>query len=397
MLRLFYCRMTRWLIVVSSLLLVACQSTSTVQNSIPVNDSLYLDHEFPNYQAQAIESEHDVFAIDDEMKEMVRSKLLVVRENKRRAKRLLDHIFSKKNIDLIYESSANLTAQEAYHSQVANCMSLTIMAYALAKEAGLDVRFQDVKVPEYWIRNGEYNLLTGHVNLVITEPKSPHKLIALGKNLLQIDFDPAMARNRFPKKTVNKDTVLAMFYNNKGADALVDKQYSRAYAYFKQATQLAPSFSPAWGNLGILYKLTANYTEAEKAYQYAIAIDQDNLTAMGNLAFLLKSLGKIEQADDLHQVIHNKRITNPYYHALLGDEAFFRGNNDLALHHYKTALRMNRKIHEFHYGIAKVYYELGQIDKAEKAMQRAISYNDGALVESQYVAKLNFFKESSVQ
>ncbi len=60
-----------------------------------------------------------------------------------------------------------MTAAQAYHSKSANCMSLTIMAYAMATHAGMNVAFQEVDIPEYWVRNGKYSLLTGHVNLLV--------------------------------------------------------------------------------------------------------------------------------------------------------------------------------------------------------------------------------------
>lgn len=387
---------TRSLLVAFCLLIVSCQSTVANVDDTPIFTELYLDDNFLSERPILIESEGEVFALDDEMKSMVSEKLLTVRAPNKRAKRLLRHIFSKDNIDLAYQSAANLTASQAYHSQTANCMSLTIMAYALAKEAGLDVKFQDVKVPEYWVRNGQYNMLTGHVNLILTEAKVPNKTVVYGRELLQIDFDPDIYKKSFPKRVINKNTVLAMFYNNKGAHELVDKNYALSYAYFKQATLVDPSFSSAWGNLGILYKLNNLNEFAEKAYKHAVDLDGNNLTALTNLSFLLEINEDFEQASKIEKMLHDKRIKNPYYHALLADEAFFNGENEKALKHYKRAIRMNNKVHEFYYGIAKVYFALDQIKRAESAMNKALAYNRASSIESQYIAKLNFLKESDI-
>ncbi|GAA6204255.1 tetratricopeptide repeat protein [Thalassotalea sp. SU-HH00458] len=383
-------------IIFSWLFIVSCQSTIATSDNTPIYNELYLDDEFEVDSAQSIESEEEVFALDDEMKLMVTEKLLSVRAPNKRAKRLLRHIFAKENIDLAYQSAANLTASQAYHSQTANCMSLTIMAYALAKEAGLDVKFQDVKVPEYWVRNGQYNMLTGHVNLILTEAKVPNKTVVYGRELLQIDFDPDIYKKSFPKKVITKNTVLAMFYNNKGAHALVDQNYQLSYKYLKQATLVDPSFSSAWGNLGILYKLNDLTDFAEKTYRHAIELDNDNLTALTNLSLLLEDNNNLEQARKIEKMLHDKRIKNPYYHALLADEAFFRGDNQKALKHYKRAIRMDNKVHEFYFGIAKVYYALNRIERAENAMNKAIAYNRASAIESQYLAKLNFLKDLEI-
>jgi len=377
------------------LLLSACQNTSmTRDSSVEVNHSLYLDNKFPNFQEVNIESSQDIFAIDDEMKLMVETKLTPERDTRKRASKLLKHIFAKDNIDLSYRSSANITAIEAYHTQQANCMSLTIMAYVLAKEAGLDIEFQEVKVPEYWVRNGKYNLLTGHVNLVIPKPKTVGRWVIWGKDLLQIDFDPFVIRKSFARKIISKDTVLAMFYNNKGAQALIDLNYTQAYAYFKAATTIAPDFDVSWGNLGILYRLTGHTDLSIKTYQYAITLDDKNLTAMTNLAIALNLQGKTDAVIKIQERLHKQRIKNPYYHALLADEAFYNGNNDLAIKHYKRAIKLDKTVHEFHFGIAKVYYKANHLKRAKKAMTRAINLNEGRHQEELYIAKLNFLKKA---
>ena len=165
-----------------------------------------------------------------------------------KAMKLIRHIFSDNNVGLAYQSNANLTASETYQSKTANCMSLTIMAYAMAKASGLDVVFQDVQVPEYWVRNGQYNLLTGHVNLLIPGVKSrdPNVSVVWGGADIELILILSLKRKRFPKKKVSINTVAAMFYNNKGAQALVESDYDTAYRYFAQAVKTAPNFAAGW-------------------------------------------------------------------------------------------------------------------------------------------------------
>lgn len=371
-------------------LLLGCSSLQTVRESAPDNyQQLLNDHAFPKYQEHYIETVDEVFALDRQMVDFVHKSLVPEKNYRRKAKKLLKHIFSKEDINLAYQNNANLTASQAYHSQTANCMSLTIMAYALATEAGLNVKFQSIKVPEYWIRNGQYNMLIGHVNLSISEKRAPNVAVVYGEELMQIDFDPAVYRRSFPKKTITKQDMLAMFYNNKGAEALVERNYEKAYAYFKNSIMANPTFSSSWGNLGILYKLTEQYDLAEKSYNTAIALNKDNLTAYKNLTFVLSKQGENKRVDEIDQMLHNKRYKNPYYQAMLADEALYRGEYQLAKKLFKKAIRLERTGHEFYYGLAKVYYALKETDKAENAIKKAISYNRYPSTENQYVAKLN--------
>lgn len=375
-------------------LLFSCQSNSDygIANApVPVN-SLYLDQQFAKPPLFQIESEQEIFMLDDEMTFMVKNTLTNALTTKEKAMKLLRHIFSKEKIALSYSNNANLTAREAYHSHKANCMSLTIMAYALAKKANLQVEFQEVEVPEYWVRNRQYNLLTGHINLLIKPGALEDTKIVYGNRNIQIDFDPFAIKPSFPKRIIEKNTVLAMFYNNKGGQAIVDNDYAVAYQYLKAATQIDNNFSPAWGNLAVLYRLTDNITLAEKAYRYAIQINPNNLTALNNLAILLRNQQNYVEADEIDSHLFIKRRKNPYYHAVLADEAYYKHDYQQALQHYKRALRLNDKIHELYFGIAKVYYQMHRLSDARVAMRKALSLNKAKSTENQYLAKLNFLK-----
>ncbi len=373
--------------------IISCQSTSEYGTSLAIApSSLYLDNAFPKPANLIIQTEQEIFMIDDAMKSMVKANLNITHNTKKKAKSLLSQIFAKDNMAINYASNANLTAREAYHSHVANCMSLTIMAYALAKEANLDVDFQQVDVPEYWIRNGQYNLLTGHVNLLIKPSDKLNRNIIYGNDNIQIDFDPYVTRQTFSKRIIEKNTVLAMFYNNKGGQALVKEQFNIAYQYFRAAVEADDKFSPAWGNLAVLYRLTNNLELAEKTYRYTITIDPKNLTALTNLAILLRNQHNDVEAEGIENMLFNYRKKNPYYYAVLADEAFYKQDFSKSVKLYKRAIRLNNKIHELYYGMAKAYYQMNRLSDAKRAMKKALSLNMNKSTEYQYIAKLNFLK-----
>lgn len=383
-------------LIISLPLFMACSNLDYLASGKSVSKPNYLDQQFVQPTSFTIESEEEIFQLDDEMIYLVENVINKGKNAQSKAKRLLQQIFSEEQISLSYSSNANLTARETFHSQRANCMSLTIMAYALAKKADLNVQFQQVDVPEYWIRNGQYNLLTGHVNLLIDPNSDSRNHIVYASDKIQIDFDPYAVKPSFPRKVIPKRTVLAMYYNNKGGQALVQGKYNLAYQYFKAATNSDNNFSAAWGNLAVLYRLTNNIKEAETTYRYAVAMDHNNLTSLTNLAMLLRSQKKYAEADTIDNSVMKKRVTNPYYHAVLADEAFYRKDYDEALKHYKKALRLNNKIHEIYFGLAKVFYQMDKLDDAERAMRKAIALNEAKTTEHQYVAKLNFLQAESI-
>jgi len=378
------------------ILLNGCQSSLKIDSEFLAKvDGLYLDKEFPSYKSYPIETPEDIFLLDEEMRLMVKNKLKPIHDHRKRSMKLLQHIFDQENIALTYESGANVSAREAYHNKQANCLSLTIMAYSLAREANLSIEFQDVRIPEYWVRDGDNNMLSGHVNLRITKAKDPNKLFLIGSNILTIDFDPVISKKSFPSKVINKNTVIAMFYSNKGGQALFNNELDKAYAYFKAATKVDPRFSPAWGNLGVLYRTVKQDNYALNNYNYAIALDNKNYNSMSNMTIILKEQGNFEEVKRIEKLLHKKRHENPYYHALLADEAFFRGDNIQALSHYRRAIMLAHNIHEFYFGMAKVYYTMNDHKQAEKSLKKAISYNKNRSIDNRYIAKMNIIKREN--
>lgn len=376
-------------------LLTACQSAPNFMQSKQLsNTSLYIDDKFNNYNDIYIESEEEIFALDDDMQKLVEEKLKSERDNRRKAKKLLKHFFNPEQVGLAYRAGANVVASQAYQNNEANCLSLTIMAYSLAKASNLDVVFQSVKVPEYWVRNGRVNMLTGHVNLKIVDKKSPTKLVFIDRGILEIDFDPYVVKKTFPKKVIGKNTVIAMFYNNKGANAMIKGDYTSAYAYLKAATQVDPTFSSAWGNLGILYRFNGYEKQAVDTYQYAISLNRNNLTAMSNLSMLLHINGQYENAKELDTFIMRQRANNPYYYALLADEKFYIGDYRQAIQHYRKAIKLNKNIHEFYFGLAKIYYMLDETEKAQSYLKKAIAKNRSRQLDEQYIAKLDILRQN---
>jgi len=381
------------LIFILVCLLVGCQSTEQ-QVQVQV-DPIYADKSFPYYQYVSVETADDIFELAPETEEFI-SDLAKQKSSKDKVNKLVKFLFESEQIGINYSSTANLTASQTFMSQNANCMSLTVLSYALAHAADLPAYFQRVDVPEYWVRNGSYNMLTGHVNLVIFDADSPLQQTVYGKNVYTIDFDPTMRKKAFPSQFVDQNTVVAMFYTNKGADAMVIGDTNKAYAYLKAATLVDPSYDSAWGNLGVLYRQNDLYEHAYRSYQNAMEINPDNLTVLDNLAILHDLSGDVEQAEQIRTSVHRKRLKNPYYHALLGTEAYYNGDHLVAVNHFKKAIRLDNKQHEFYFGIAKAYAELGQLDNVKRSLQRAKRNSTFDDDELRYDAKIQFLNTASL-
>jgi len=363
-----------------------CQST--VVHILPSKNLLY-DQGFTGYSQIKIESEQQIFYLDDTAKAFVDSTIGPMKNKFDQMEALVKAIFDRSELNLLYQGDANTTANDTFHAQAANCLSMSIMTYSLAREAGFDVDFQEIMIPEYWTRRAGFSLLNGHINLKMLAPHDP-TVFVFNTRSYQVDFDPQSSRRGLPKKIVSKEAVLAMYYNNKGADAVLQKDYVSAYAYFREALIIQPSFQSAWVNLGILYRLSHYYPQAESTYQHALALNSSSLTAMENLAYLYKLTERNPEADEILAKVQSKRNNNPYYHVDLGEQEMEQEHWDQALTHFRKALALDRGKHEVYFGLARAYFEIGELQQSERYLKQARNKAQNMHDEQKYQSKLDF-------
>lgn len=180
-----------------------------------------------------------------------------------------------------------------------------------------------------------------------------------------------------------------MFYNNNGADALLKKDYIKAYAYFRSAILLSPDLSAALANLGYLYRLTDHYEFSESAYLQAIKKDNNNLSAWRNLSHLYRYMGHDQKAKDIESRVARKRSSNPFFHINMGDKAFEKQQWKIALKHYQRALGLDKSYHEVYFGLGKTYFELGNIQRSYHYLQLAKKKSRTAQEQAIYQGKIN--------
>lgn len=375
----------RIVMIVLCACLCACQSTDNKTSS--PSPSLLDDSLFPFYAHFPVETPEEIFHLDEDAKLFAQRAVNESSVSDKNVKRLVTSIFSRTEHGVLYRNSANTTANTTFHNRAANCLSLSIMAFALAEHAGLNATFYEVEIPEYWTRREGFSLLNGHINLRVSIPDEP-MLVSIGTSYADIDFDPQMIQRQFPRKAVSKERVLSMFYNNKGADALVANSYTRAYSYFRSAAKLSPELQQSWVNLGVLYRMVGAYEQAELAYRHALTINDGHLTAWENLAILYIHQERDDEAKAITNMVEARRRSNPHYHYILGEQAYDEGKLAQAIEHYKRALRIDDTHHEILFGIAKAYHEIGDVSNAQRYLEKAVRHSSNDQDRSRYMSKI---------
>ncbi len=100
--------MRRFLIIclLVSPALISCSITEhSIPTKIVASSNLYLDPYFPKNQAQHIESEQEIFQLDDDMRAMVKDKLLNKRNASDKVTTLLKQIFNEDCASVAYPRS----------------------------------------------------------------------------------------------------------------------------------------------------------------------------------------------------------------------------------------------------------------------------------------------------
>ncbi len=291
---------------------------------------------------------------------------------------LVYKIFNENALNLEYDNSKTRTAIETFNAGSGNCLSFTFMFVTMARQLGIDARFQEVFNLPTWNRKGELVMLNRHMNARVFLPGFA----------FDVDFNPFGDRKEFSRRVVSDERAFAQYYNNIGAEHFVKGRLDTAIDYFQKSLSIDPEVSFAWSNLGVAYKKFGRLREAEKAYLQALAQNKREYTAMTNIAKLYNETGRQKEAEPYLKKVESFRKKNPYYHFDRGEKAYFSGNFDDAVHHYKRAIRRKDKDHEFYFSLARAYFKLGEHRKATQALKKAAEYAPDVFNKDRYSQKL---------
>jgi Flp pilus assembly protein TadD len=266
-------------------------------------------------------------------------------------------------LDIQYDPFAEGSAREVFHRGSANCLSYANLFVALAREAGLDARYQWLEVRPQWSRVNERVLVGLHVNVTVR--------LGDGRRFM-VDIDPLPSREVAGALELSDSDAEALYYNNIAMDALANDDPEQAWAYLVHALRLSPEMAHLWVNLGAIYRYTGQYREAERNYLHALDLDHFEHSAMSNLAVLYGLEGRAQDRDYWQGRVDRHRQSNPYYHAWLGDEAAAGNDWAAALRSYHRAIELAPQDDRLVFSRGLIYYQLENFDAAALDINKAI-------------------------
>lgn len=281
----------------------------------------------------------------------------------------------------VYTADSTLTAAETFMARGGNCLSYTNMFVALAREAGLDARYQIVAVPPSWDADAGFLIRYTHINVLVRNVSLNYRP---GDDVI-VDFNDVHPDPDYPRKEVSDAYAESLFYANQSVNLLREKQHRESFAYLRRAIEIAPENEDLWINLGAFYATQEDYRSSIEAYEVALQIDPRNRAAYSGLARSHANLGDFEQATFYEDKVRRYREGNPYYHYALAQAAFEDADFEQSLRYIEAAIDLRGRTPRFHLFKGLVHQRLGDAEEAEESFKRAQRFGIDRRVKLQMV------------
>jgi tetratricopeptide (TPR) repeat protein len=358
-------------------------------------EAYFLDEMFPA-PAERVSAD-DVFTLNDAMKHYVHADIAQDLREQGPARGLVDAMGRRDRLKLTYDSTRTRNAAEAFEARKGNCLSLVIMTAAFAKELGLKVNYESVIADDTWSRGGDLVFLNTHVNLTLGTKVRGLLPEYDANSLLTIDFLPSQDVLGRHTRAISEDRVVAMYMNNRAAEALAKQQLDAAYWWARGSILRDADFPAPYSTLGVVYLHHGDLPSARKVLSHALERFPNDTIAMSNLIVALNGLGRTEEAEGLRSRLAKLEQYPPFHFFWLGKLAMQRGDFQAARYFFRKEVDRADYSSEFHYWLGIAELQLGNIDQAREQLATALENSTSTNDHDLYAAKLERLRSHGVR
>ena len=296
--------------------------------------------------------------------------------------------------DFEYTSETN-SAEVTMLSRSGDCMSLATLTTALAHETGIDISYRAINNTPFFDQRGDFVVRSNHVRSMLFKPEldSFSDTIAKLRPSVKIDFFPTpgdvAGRRIMPRQ------FLGMFYRNLAALELVEKNYDRAFWLAFEAVKQAPYDHENINLMAVLHRRTGHENKAEQLYKYGIDHAISKVALLRNYRILLRHQNRHTEAELINVELASLDDSNPFYWIDLANDHYLKGEFDSALYYYRKAIKTAPYLHHGYQGLARTYYQLKNLNKAEDALKKALENSPDEAIRTRFEGKLAVLKKQS--
>ncbi|MED5622069.1 tetratricopeptide repeat protein [Ideonella sp. BN130291] len=385
--------MRHWITLLLCALLAACASAPP---AVPAPTQLLKDALFAA-PARPV-SAKEVFRLSDDMRRFIDQQLTFkLRQTNGSQRALVETLYRQQELKLEYDTAQTRNAAEAFAARSGNCLSLVIMTAAFAKELGLPVHYQSAIVEDMWSRTGDLYFVNGHVNLALGRRLADARTVYDGDQYVVVDFLPASDIRGLRTREISEATVVAMYMNNRAAEAMAHGNIDDAYWLAREAVLQDPAFRPAYNTLGVVYLRAGHAAEADQVFAQVLVGDPANLVALSNRAAALRALGRDAEAERITQRLAQLEPYPPFHFFKLGVAAMGTGDYRSARDWFAKEVDRAGYYHEFHFWLGVAHLRLGETAQARQHLQLALEQSTTRGDHDLYAAKLALLKSKRTQ
>lgn len=368
--------------VVCLLGLIGCASAPTAPSmaQVPWQDAAF------DYDGALVSvSRDDLFRLDPDLALALKDPALGRLSSRQRIEHLLTLLFSQGRIPFPYSAGHSTIAAETWKNKRGDCLSLSVLVFAMARAMDLTSEIQEVQVPVLFDRRDQLDFFNQHVNVLFR--KSGPLYFTEGSfqpSDMVVDFEPATGMIRHGQ-VLSEAAILARYYNNIASEYLAKEALAPAYAHFKAAIQAEPDYAPSYSNLALLYQRAGLLAEAEQLLRHAVALSDKADVPLYSLHQLLLAQGRSAEAAQYASLLQSRRERDPYYWIGLGLQLLQTGKFRQSIQALEQAQGLSSGFEEIHRYLAVAYWRAGEQAQAHQQLALLTSLSGGA---SQGVAAL---------
>ena len=303
-----------------------------------------------------------VLAVPEELRTALHARIAKPYPPRReRLQQLVDFMFAPGGMGIQYSADATHTVAESWQTRQANCLAFTLLTIALARELDLPAYGQEIERVLSSEVAGNVLLQSSHVNAGI--------FINGGRLVVDVASNEVLPIS--PPRRISDRHLLALFYNNRAMQFLVDGRTAEASAWLDAALDQDTTDPTLWNNAGVVSLRTGDPASAERLFLKALKKNPRQPAALYNIVSYYQHSGDAKQAARWQARAERVMRNDPVQQFALGLQSERAGDYTEAVRRFRQAIAMNRDEQLFHFGLARAYLGLGQLQLADSELVRA--------------------------